>query len=91
MVQGDKLCLYDVLLTWCDDDDEGEDRWPQNTLEEVVGVLELISQWDANAAGDYGQAEMQLISRGGRIIAFSERGNTQWKQGTRCINSSSHR
>lgn len=35
-------------------------------------VFELISQWGSIAAGDYGQAERQLSSRGGRITVVSE-------------------
>lgn len=35
-------------------------------------MFELITQRGSEAAGDYGQAERQLSSRGGRITAVSE-------------------
>lgn len=57
-------------------------KWHKLQLGEPAWVFELISQWGSIAAGDYGQAERQLSSRGGRIIVVSEWGDMQRKQGT---------
>lgn len=47
--------------------------WKWHKLQrESQCVFALISQQDAIAAGDYGQAERQLSSRGGRITVVIE-------------------